>query len=162
MILFSTKGLLWKQYLFRSWTPSPSAKRERIGSDEKSSGLEARLRRVENLLERLASESGSIISKPMSLMDDSCLLGHSGNEYADIGSTKLSFGGLSNRDTEVESLQREILALRQQLYANKLGTVVEGTTAQEGIAQTTLVDRLTSKPKLKARVKRLFRGKKGS
>jgi len=91
----------------RSWTPSPSAKRERIGSDEKSSGLEARLRRVENLLERRAS--GSIISKPMSHMDDSCLLGHSGNEYADMGSTKLSFEGLRiDRDTEVESFKREI------------------------------------------------------
>jgi hypothetical protein len=51
---------------------------------------------------------------------------------------------------------------KTKLYANKLGTVVEGTTSQEGIAQTTLVDRLTSKPKLKARVKCLFRGKKGS
>lgn len=144
----------------RSWTPSPCEKRERIGSEQKSSEFDERLRRVENVLERLASEtsvmSGSIVSKPMSLMDDSFLLEHTENEYA-ISSA------ISNRDTEVESLQREILTLRQQLNANKLDTVVEGTTAQEGISASTMSSsQAQSKPKLNARIKRLFRGKKKS
>lgn len=149
----------------RSWPPSPSATREQIGSDPKGSGLDERLRRVETVLDRLVSDtsvvSGSIVSQSLSLMDDSFSLGHSN---IDIGSTNSSIGALSNRDAEVENLQREILTLKQQLHAKKLlDTVVEGSSAQEGLGGPMLsYQQAQSKPKLKARMKQLFRGKKKS
>jgi len=154
----------------RSWTPSPSATREE--SDEpKGSGLDERLRRVESALERLSVDSsiisGSIASNPLSVIGNTFSLSQTENEFAinsnfDIASTTSSIGRLSNRDAEVEHLQREILNLRQQLNAKKLDTVVEGTATQVGLSGSTssYPPQGQSKPKLKARMKRLFRGKK--
>lgn len=153
----------------RSWTTSPSATGERTDGPQEL-GLNERLSRVETALERLSQNgsivSGSIATKPLSLVGNTLSISHSDIEYPmhsnfDVTSTTSSIERLSNRDAEVESLQREILSLKQQLNSKKLETVVEGNT-QEGLSGSmSSYPQRRTKPKLKERMKQLI-GKKKS
>lgn len=154
----------------RSWTTSPSATREQT-DEPNGSKLDERLRRVETALEHLSKNasvvSDSITSKPLSLIGNTFTISPSENEHTirsnfDNASTNSSMGRHSNRDAEIDGLQREILSLRQQLNAKKLDTVVEGTSTQVGpsVSISSGPRQRQSKPKLKARMKQLFRGKK--
>ncbi len=152
----------------RSWTTSPSATREQIDERHNGSELDERLRRVETALEHLSKNasvvSDSIASKPLSLIGNTLSISPSENEYAihsnfDHASTNSS---MRRRDAEIEGLQREILSLRQQLNAKKLGTVVEGTSTQVSPSGSisSCPQQRQPKPKLKARMKQLFSKKK--
>eukprot|EP00986_Skeletonema_menzelii_P013165 scaffold7491_cov142-Skeletonema_menzelii.AAC.16 len=156
----------------RSWTTSPSATGEQT-DDLKGLGLNERLSRVESALERLSQNesvvSGSIATKPMSLIGNTFSISHSDNEYPihsnfDVASTTSSIGKLSNRDAEVESLQREIMSLKQQLNSKKLETVVEGTSTQvsHSGSMSSYPQQRQAKPKLKERMKQLIGKKKPS
>ncbi len=155
----------------RSWTTSPSATREEQIDKPNGSELDERLRRVESALEHLSKNasfvSDSFASKPLSLVGNTFSISPSENEHVmgsnfDNGSTYSSIGRRSNRDAEIDGLQREILSLRQQLNAQKLDTVVEGTSTQVGprVSISSGPPQRQSKPKLKARMKKLFSGKK--
>lgn len=154
----------------RSWTTSPSATR---GQTDEPSGseLDERLRRVETALEHLSKNasvvSDSIASKQLSLIGNTFSISPSENEHAicsnfENASTNSSIGRWSSRDAEIDGLKREILSLRQQLNAKKLDTVVEGTSTQVGpsVSISNCPQQRQSKPKLKARMKKLFSGKK--
>lgn len=154
----------------RSWTTSPSATREQT-DEPNGSELDERLRRVESALEHLSKNasfvSDSFASKPLSVIGNTFSISPSENEHGmgsnfDNGSTYSSMGLQSNRDAEIDGLQREILSLRQQLNARKLDTVVEGTPTQvnPSVSISSGPPQRQSKPKLKARMKKLFSGKK--
>ena len=125
----------------RSWTASPSTMREH-SIKPADSGLDERLRRVEAVLERLAPSDATVASGD-------------------------HFRTTTNRDAEVENLQREIFLLRAQLNEKKLETVVEGTSAQEATLALidqqnssltdTVLSHQQSKPKLKTRMKKVLR-----
>ena len=123
----------------KSWTPSPS-----VARDVENAGLDERLRRVENMIEQLS------IAPPLSHIDNTFSIGQSVNEYAVSSNLETE----STNSSEIERLQQEILTLKQQLNAKRLDTVVEGRSA------SSTREAQQSKPKLKARMRKLFRKNK--